>query len=70
MGDSCPPPPPPPKKKKIYIFGRKINVVSLGSVGQIVWTLLILPSNLFTADSLVLIEKDIFEGNPFGVIIN
>ena len=28
-----------------------------------------LPLNLFTADSLVLIDKDIFEKNPFGDII-
>ena len=47
-------PPPPPQKKKI--FERKINVVSFWSVGQIVWTLLILPLNLFTADSLVLVD--------------
>ena len=29
-----------------------------------------LPLNLFTADSLVLIDKDIFEENPFGDIID
>ena len=43
---------------------------SFWSVGQIVWTLLILPLNLFTANSLVLIDKDIFEENPFGDVID
>ena len=41
-------PPPSQKKKNIYIYIRKknFNVVSLWSVGQIVWTLLILPLKL------------------------
>ena len=52
------------------IFERKINVVPFWSVEQIVWTSLILPLNLFTADSLVLIDKGIFEENPFGDIID
>ena len=63
----APPPPPPPQKK---IFERKINVVSFLSVRHTVWTLLILPLKLFTADSLVLINNDIFERNPFGDIID